>query len=83
MSLLTDPCHSIPLNSPLHGAQAYSERLVSQTGVMVVSGAMFDDDSASLRIGFAKANFAARLAAWAETFATVPLPGRMEGGMRE
>lgn len=56
-------------------AQAYSERLVEKTGVMVISGAMFEADGPFLRLGFAKAGFAERLAAWAATFETVPLPG--------
>jgi aspartate/methionine/tyrosine aminotransferase len=56
-------------------AQAYSERLVEQTGVMVVAGAMFEAEGPFLRLGFAKANFADHLAAWADTFEIVRLPG--------
>jgi len=57
-------------------AQAYSERLVRQTGVMLISGAMFEAEEPFLRLGFAKAGYAARLAAWEATFETVVLPGR-------
>jgi aspartate/methionine/tyrosine aminotransferase len=60
-------------------AQDYSERLVKETGVMVVAGAMFGQngpDGAYLRLGFAKAGFAEKLAAWGATFGTVKLPGR-------
>ncbi|KOO35970.1 class i and ii aminotransferase [Chrysochromulina tobinii] len=57
-------------------AQAYSERLVRQTGVMLISGAMFEAEEPFLRLGFAKAGYAARLASWEATFETVVLPGR-------
>ena len=56
-------------------AQAYSERLVEATGVMVLAGAMFEAEGPYLRLGFAKAAFAERLAAWAATFEDVHLPG--------
>ena len=57
-------------------AQQYSETLVKATGVMVVAGEMFEDNAGPyLRMGFAKAGFDERLAAWERTFDTVPLPG--------
>jgi hypothetical protein len=44
---------------------------------MLISGAMFEAEEPFLRLGFAKAGYAARLAAWeASTFETVVLPGR-------
>ena len=52
-------------------AHAYSERLVQQTGVMVIASPMFDADGPFLRLGFAKENFGARLQAWAATFEQV------------
>jgi len=45
--------------------------------VMVISAAMFEAEGPFLRLGFAKAAFSERLAAWGATFQSVPLPGQL------